>query len=99
MLELPNSFKILEKSEYSTFAKNKIHPYFASFHPSIPGTMIELFTKKDDVVLDPFCGSGTTLLQSGISSRNSIGYDANPIACLISKVRTTKIHERKLQKK
>lgn len=99
MLELPNSFKILEKSEYSIFTKNKIHPYFASFHPSIPGTMIELFTKKDDVVLDPFCGSGTTLLQSGISSRNSIGYDANPIACLISKVRTTKIHETKLQKK
>ena len=96
---LPNIFKILENQKLSSFDKSKIHPYFASFHPSIPRTMIELLTKKNDVILDPFCGSGTTLLQSSISLRNSIGLDVNPLACLISKVRTTKLAEKQLEKK
>jgi site-specific DNA-methyltransferase (cytosine-N4-specific) len=73
-----------------------IHPYFASFHPSIPRTFIEWFTSKGDVVVDPFCGSGTTLVEAKIAGRQAIGVDVNPLACLISKVKTSLLDDEKL---
>jgi site-specific DNA-methyltransferase (cytosine-N4-specific) len=89
---------------FNTYADRKnaesfthgFHPYFASFHPQIPKTFIERFTSKGDVVLDPFCGSGTTLVEAKITGRHSIGIDVNPLACLLSKVKTTPIEKEKL---
>jgi site-specific DNA-methyltransferase (cytosine-N4-specific) len=75
-----------------------IHPYFASFNPAIPRTFIEWFTGKGDVVLDPFCGSGTTLVEARLEGRPCIGIDVNPLACLISKVKTTPIPEAQLER-
>lgn len=65
-----------------------IHPYFAKYHPQLPRRIIEYFTKEGDVVLDPFCGCGTTLVESALAGRESIGVDANPIGCMISEVKT-----------
>ena len=45
--------------------------------------------KKGDVALDPFCGSGTTLVSSNLFGLNAIGIDANPLMCLVSEVKTT----------
>ena len=42
--------------------------------------------KKGDIALDPFCGSGTTLVSSNLFGLNAIGIDANPLMCLVSKV-------------
>ena len=92
----PSKFVVSKNTQFNLFEKSKIHPYFASYHPSIPGTLIEWITKKNDIILDPFCGSGTTLIQSELSARTGIGIDANPLACLISKVRTTPIPEKNL---
>jgi hypothetical protein len=44
-----------------------------------------------DTVLDPFCGSGTTLLEAQLLGRKAIGFDINPLAALISSVKTTEI--------
>ncbi len=49
------------------------HP--APFPEELPYRLIQLYTFKDDVVLDPFCGSGTTCLAALKSGRNYIGYD------------------------
>jgi hypothetical protein len=49
-------------------------------------------------VLDPFCGTGTVMLEANISGRNAKGADANPLACLISRVKTTYIKKEDLQK-
>ncbi len=43
------------------------------------------------IVLDPFCGCGTTLTESQRHGIPSVGIDLNPIACLISKVKTSKM--------
>ncbi len=44
--------------------------------------------KRNSVILDFFCGSGTTLVEAKLLGFNSIGIDINPIACLNSKVKT-----------
>ena len=45
--------------------------------------------KKGDLVLDPFCGSGTTLVSSNLFQLNAIGIDTNPLICLVSEVKTS----------
>ncbi|HEY1068895.1 MAG TPA: DNA methyltransferase, partial [Pirellulales bacterium] len=49
----------------------------------------ESLSRKGDLVLDPFCGSGTVLLEAQLARRVAVGADANPLARLISKVKTT----------
>jgi site-specific DNA-methyltransferase (cytosine-N4-specific) len=44
-----------------------------------------------ETVADIFCGSGTTLVEALLLKRNAIGIDANPLACLISEAKTTRI--------
>ena len=69
------------------------HPYTAKFIPQIPNRLIQLFSDCGDTVLDPFCGSGTTLLEALLLGRNAIGLDANPIACLISSAKTARLSD------
>lgn len=49
--------------------------------------IINLVTDKDDMVLDPFCGSGTTLVAAELSSRNSVGIDISTEAVDLSNKR------------
>lgn len=66
-----------------------IHPYTAKLIPQIPRYVMEKYTSKNDIVLDPFCGSGTTLLEARLLCRNAVGIDINPLAVLISEAKTT----------
>lgn len=68
---------------------HNIYPYHAKFYPEIPKKFIKRYSKKGDTVLDPFCGSGTTLLEGLKLERNVIGVDLSPIAILNSKVKTS----------
>ena len=68
---------------------SKLHPYPARFIESIPRTLIDVLgCNYNGVVFDPFCGSGTTLYEAQRLGFNSIGVDSNPVACLISRVKT-----------
>lgn len=70
-------------------AFSNIHPYPAKFICEIPASLIDcLWEGQGDVILDPFCGSGSTLEVAQTMGIPSIGVDLNPIACLISRVRT-----------
>jgi len=69
---------------------HSIHPYPAKFISSIPRALItSLGVVPGTAVLDPFCGAGTTLVVAQELGIPSIGIDLNPIACLISRVKTT----------
>jgi len=69
---------------------NSIHPYPAKFISQIPRKLIELYKPQaSTVVLDPFCGSGTTLVEAIGAGFDAVGIDVNPLACLISRVKTT----------
>ncbi|MDG5816162.1 class I SAM-dependent methyltransferase [Chitinispirillales bacterium ANBcel5] len=68
---------------------HNMHPYPAKFIPEIPKNIIQtLCVDKKYSILDPFCGSGTTLIEAQRLGYTSVGIDLNPIACLISKVKT-----------
>ena len=60
----------------ATECSNKNHS--AAFPEELPAWFIKLFTKEDDVVLDPFMGSGTTLFVANRMKRHSIGIDNVP---------------------
>ena len=66
-----------------------IHSYPAKFIPQIPRQLIEIFAPCErSVVFDPFCGSGTTLVEAQSAGHTSIGVDLNPIATLIARAKT-----------
>lgn len=69
------------------------HKYPAKFIPQIPQWAINKYLKNQTgkLILEPFCGSGTTLVESALSGNYSIGIDVDPLSALISKVKTTKL--------
>jgi len=75
-----------------TPAIETIHPYPAKFIGDIPRALIDaLPVPKGTGVLDPFSGSGTTLAEAQLAGLPSVGIDLNPIACLISRVKTSSL--------
>lgn len=84
------------KDFQTQYLSHKFHSYPARFIPQIPKTFIKLFTSENDIVVDPFCGCGTTIVESFLSGRDSIGNDFNPLACLITKVKAQLITEEDL---
>lgn len=60
----------------ATECNNKNHS--AAFPEELPEWFIKLFTKENDIVLDPFMGSGTTLIVANRMMRNSIGIEIVP---------------------
>jgi len=61
---------------FSAVSAKKIgHP--APFPEELPHRLIKLYSFKDDVILDPFLGSGTTSLSAVKNNRNYVGYDTN----------------------
>ncbi len=70
------------------YLTHSFHPYPAKFIPQIPRQLILHLTDEGDVVLDPFCGSGTTLVEATLLGRAAVGVDCNPIAVIIAKAKT-----------
>ncbi len=68
-----------------------VHPYPAMFHFLVVRHLLMNYSKENEVVLDPFAGSGVAGVECLINKRNFIGYDINPLAILIAKVRCTSI--------
>ncbi len=72
-----------EKKQYDQL--HSICSYLGSFPPNLARYFIDYFTDDGDLVLDPFSGRGTTILECRLANRNSIGSDLNPIALILSK--------------
>lgn len=63
--------------------------YPARFSPRFARAAIEAFTGHGDLVLDPFMGGATTLVEARALNRNGIGLDINSLSCFIAKAKTT----------
>lgn len=78
------SISIWEISKTSEEAKLK-HP--AMFPKELCSRLIDIYTKKEDVVLDPFMGSGSTLVVAKDKDRKGIGFDISPAFVKLAKRR------------
>lgn len=81
----------------TSYATHGFHKYPAKFIPQLAKRCIEENTHSNDIICDPFMGCGTTLIESLVSGRRAVGVDINPVAYLISKVKTTPINPEKLK--
>lgn len=76
----------------ATECSNRNHS--AAFPEDLPTWFIKLFTQADDVVLDPFIGSGTTAVAAKQLKRNYIGIDTNAEYCRQARKRVSKVQPR-----
>lgn len=83
-----------------TASTHGFHKYPAKFIPQIPRWGIEKYLqgKEGKYILDPFCGSGTTLVEGMLAGHNVIGIDIDPLSIMITKVKTTPVEVAQLEK-
>ena len=82
----------------TNYLTHGLHPYPARMIPQIAARLLERYASPGDWVLDPFCGSGTVLVEARLHKINSIGIDVNPLACLLAEVKSTPINPEILKK-
>ena len=67
------------------------HSYPAMMIPQIVRRILEEFGENSNLLFDPYCGTGTSLVEANLRNISAIGTDINPLARLIAKVKTTVI--------
>jgi DNA modification methylase len=73
---------------------HNFYRYPARFSPHFVRTIIDSFSNPGDVVIDPFMGGGTTLVEAYAAGRLSIGVDINELSVFISSVKTDILSKR-----
>lgn len=98
-LDLKKNFSSLHRlipHSESRYATHYIHSYPAKFLPHFPQMFIKNFLfGKNKIILDPMCGSGTTLIEACLANTKCIGVEIDPTGYLISKVATTPLDIKK----
>lgn len=69
---------------------HRLHPYLGKFIPQLVEWFLARYFQPDDIILDPFMGSGTTLIQGNEMKMHTIGIDISPFNCLIARVKAMK---------
>jgi DNA modification methylase len=69
------------------------HTYAARMHPDTAGRLVRSLSAPGTTVLDPFCGSGTVVLEAFVSGRRALGRDLNPVAVRLAAVRAAVVSD------
>ena len=64
------------------------HAYPARAHPVTARRLVDAFAPARGLVLDPFCGSGTILIEAMLAGRDALGTDLNPLAVMLARAKT-----------
>ncbi len=91
------AFDLLTEKERTKHVHG-IHPYKGKFIPQLVEFFLKKYFKEGDTVIDPFMGSGTTLVQCMEMGIHSIGIDISPFNCLIAEVKLQNYDIDKLKK-
>ena len=101
--KLPDIENIENNGIYEILTNNVgyfTHSFFkypAKFIPQIPAWAINNFTNTNDIVLDCFAGSGTTLIEASLKNRECLGVDFDEISRLLSRVKSTQLSEKNIK--
>ncbi|GAB1443181.1 DNA methyltransferase C1 [Ignavibacteriales bacterium] len=100
---IPHSLKIMNGDRFLFISKDQskfthgLHKYPAKFFPELPRWLINKYSLPDQIILDPFSGSGTTNVEAMLLGRHSVGVDVDPFAHLLAVVKTTPISAERLR--
>jgi tRNA G10 N-methylase Trm11 len=87
-LELSWSERDLPQRERTRHV-HALHPYLGKFIPQLVEILLGRYFRRGQHVLDPFAGSGTTLVQALESGLDAIGADIAAFNCLLTRVKTS----------
>jgi hypothetical protein len=59
----------------------------AKFHAPVVAHLIRDYTAERETILDPFCGSGTLLVEASVNNRNSVGLDVDPLSVFVARTK------------
>lgn len=90
--DIPIGGKILVISRDQSYLTHGIHKFPAKFFPELPRYLIKKYSKADQTIVDPMCGSGTAILEAMLQNRRVIGIDIDPMAKLITETKTTPLN-------
>ena len=77
---------------------HRLHPYLGKFVPQLVEALLERYVRPGGRVLDPFAGSGTTLVQALESGYDAVGIDVAAFNCLLMRVKTSSYDAFRLEK-
>lgn len=93
-LENGKKREVESSSKNSTYVTHGVHSYKGKFYPQIVKSMLNMSrVSVGDTVLDPYCGSGTVLLESFLNGFDAHGLELNPLAEKISRVKYSILEE------
>lgn len=82
-LDLPFQDKLDFAAEPDSL-NHRIFRFPARFHPPVVRRLLELYSQPRDIVLDPFCGSGTVAVEALFSGRAAVATDIDPLSVLVT---------------
>lgn len=88
----------LDESEDSLRLTHYLFRYPAKFHPAVAQKLIDEFSEIGDTVLDPFCGSGTLIVEAIAKGRSAIGIDIDPVAAFVTSVKVHRFEPKSLRR-
>jgi methylase of polypeptide subunit release factors len=65
--------------------------YPAKFHPPVARALIDKYSEPGQTIFDPFCGSGTSAVESLATGRNAVGMDIDPVAIAVATAKTRRL--------
>jgi hypothetical protein len=68
---------------------HRLHPYLGKYIPQLVEIFLRKYFKAGDTILDPFCGSGTTLIQANELGIHSVGYDISAFNVLLGRAKSS----------
>lgn len=97
-IELPDAYAMVRRAAQSSNRvgglTHRHYKYPARFSPQFVAAVIESLSKPGDLVLDPYMGGGTTIVEAMVRDRRVVGCDLNSLAVFVTKAKTTVLTKR-----